>query len=181
MSSSSTPVPARNSLCTCGSGKKYKHCCGAGREPVATIETSPAGQPKKSSAKLVVGTTITLVTVAIAVMVLVTNRRQGAPAPIVTADPNAAPVAIGLPGGATPAPWYYDTTLNRHWDPTPGHNHWHNGPPPVVAGLPVNTAVATAATPTPWFHDVVNNRHWDPTPGHNHWHDGPPPAPADRK
>lgn len=178
MSSSSTPAPARNSLCTCGSGKKFKHCCGAGRGPSAGAEPAPAAQPK-SSAKFVVGITVALVTAAIAVMALVTDRRPGAPAPIMTADPGAAPVATGLPGGVTPAPWYYDATLNRHWDPTPGHNHWHSGPPPVVAGLPMNGA--TSATPAPWFHDVVNNRHWDPTPGHNHWHDGPPPAPADRK
>ena len=27
-------------------------------------------------------------------------------------------------------PWEYDPVTDRHWDPRPGHNHWHNGPPP---------------------------------------------------
>lgn len=179
MSTTPAPVPARNGPCPCGSGKKFKHCCGAGREPLPAVTAVPGGPPK-SSAKIVIGITLAFLAAAISVMVLVTNRRQGAPAPIVTTAPSSPGVAPGIPGGPTPAPWYYDATLNRHWDPSPGHNHWHSGPPPVVAGLPMNTSAATS-TPAPWFHDLVNNRHWDPTPGHNHWHDGPPPAPADRK
>jgi tetratricopeptide (TPR) repeat protein len=34
------PVIARNDLCPCGSGRKYKHCCGA--LPVASAQTPPA-------------------------------------------------------------------------------------------------------------------------------------------
>lgn len=40
------------------------------------------------------------------------------------------------PAGATPAqaapgqPWEHDVRNNRHWDPRPGHQHWHSGPPP---------------------------------------------------
>ncbi|MCW5963510.1 MAG: SEC-C domain-containing protein [Bryobacterales bacterium] len=33
-SETSDAQPARNSLCTCGSGKKYKRCCGTGAPPI---------------------------------------------------------------------------------------------------------------------------------------------------
>lgn len=120
-----------------------------------------------------------VVSVAIAVMVFVTNPRRSAPLPT-AAQPSADTGSAGMidvGAGATPAPWHYDATLNRHWDPTPGHMHWHNGPPPVIAGLPLSAGT----TPAPWFHDTVNNRHWDPTPGHMHWHDGPPPPVSERQ
>lgn len=41
--------------------------------------------------------------------------------------------APGTPGGAparTGTPWEHDETTNHHWDPRPGHQHWHQGPPP---------------------------------------------------
>jgi len=28
-----------------------------------------------------------------------------------------------------PEPWQYDEANDRHWHP--GHNHWHQGPPPA--------------------------------------------------
>ena len=37
--------------------------------------------------------------------------------------PPAAPARQG-------APWEFDPATNMHWDPTPGHEHWHAGPPP---------------------------------------------------
>jgi hypothetical protein len=44
----------------------------------------------------------------------------------------AAPTLPGAPGagGATPAPYQYDATTNRYWDPA--HGHWHDGPPPTT-------------------------------------------------
>jgi len=32
--------------------------------------------------------------------------------------------------GENPTPWQYDVARNRHYNPLPGHQHWHNGPPP---------------------------------------------------
>jgi len=37
----------------------------------------------------------------------------------------------GLAPGENPMPWEYDIAKNRHYDPRPGHQHWHNGPPPA--------------------------------------------------
>ncbi len=71
----------------------------------------------------------------------------------------------------TPKPWEYNERTNQHWDPTPGHQHWHPGPPPVQTG-------AEATTPEPWFYNEQTDQYWDP--GHNHWHDGKPPPPDQR-
>lgn len=38
----SSPKVGRNEPCPCGSGKKYKHCCGR-RQPVAEAGTDPGG------------------------------------------------------------------------------------------------------------------------------------------
>jgi len=32
--------------------------------------------------------------------------------------------------GENPTRWQYDVARNRHYNPLPGHQHWHNGPPP---------------------------------------------------
>ncbi len=46
-----------------------------------------------------------------------------------------AVIPIGNSGalapGEHPTPWEYDVAKNRHYDPRPGHQHWHNGPPPA--------------------------------------------------
>jgi len=34
----------------------------------------------------------------------------------------------GLP--KDPKPWQYDPATNQHFDPRPGHGHWHQGQPP---------------------------------------------------
>ncbi len=38
----------------------------------------------------------------------------------------------GDPDIPNPQPWQYDPVTNKHWNPLPGHQHWHNGtaPPP---------------------------------------------------
>ncbi len=35
------------------------------------------------------------------------------------------------PNIANPTPWQYDPATNKHWDPRPGHVHWHSGPAPA--------------------------------------------------
>jgi hypothetical protein len=121
-------------------------------------------------------------------------------------DPNALslkpPNSGELAPGEHPAPWEYDVALNRHYDPRPGHMHWHTGPPPAdptaLSALPQvtttgsNGAVVTTTSPMsstpllpnehpkPWEYDAKKDRHYDPRLGHEHWHSGPPPPPANR-
>lgn len=85
-------------------------------------------------------------------------------------------VAWGMRGGGAslPQPWEYDAARDRHWNPEPGHNHWHEGPPPPGRGT------VAGVTPAPWEYDPIQGRHWNPNPGHEHWHDGPPPPPDAR-
>ena len=40
--------------------------------------------------------------------------------------PAATPAAPARQG----APWEFDPVTNMHWDPRPGHEHWHSGAPP---------------------------------------------------
>lgn len=125
----------------------------------------------------------------------------------ITLDNGATITPTNAPPGfnRTGQPWEYDATFNRHWDPTPGHVHWHDGPPPAsyantgitgggssvsgivggssgVTGTSPNTAIPVTPSstingraPEPWEYDAENDRHWDPTVGHQHWHSGPPP------
>ena len=54
--------------------------------------------------------------------------------PTTTAPATTLTPLPGTPGGEIPAPWYHDTLNNRHWNPEPGHAHWHPGPPPEGKG-----------------------------------------------
>ena len=47
-------TPARNAPCPCGSGKKYKRCCGADGGVAATDDAVQSAQPKSSRALPVV-------------------------------------------------------------------------------------------------------------------------------
>ncbi len=91
------------------------------------------------------------------------------------------------PGIPNPTPWQYDPVTNQHWVPTPGHLHWHSGPPPVNAGAATTstTVIQPGDTdilnPQPWQYDPVTNRHWNPLPGHQHWHSGTAPPPGQRQ
>lgn len=132
--------------------------------------------------------------------VLTTIALSSKPEPIVNPN-NAANVlssssVANTPAG--PAAWEYNSVTNQHYDPRPGHEHWHSGPPPANAGAQANAGTPANGQPialdngatltpsnappgfnrtgTPWEYDATFNRHWDPTPGHVHWHDGPPPG-----
>jgi hypothetical protein len=141
--------PARNDPCPCGSGKKYKQCCGRqGAAAGVSTTRAVASKPGISPVKIVVAMAI----VSIASVLLVSWKIR-----------NEQPAAQA----ATPAAWEYDPVLDQHWDPS--HAHWHRGRPP--AGM---VGTGTEATPTPWQYNPVTNLHWDPT--HGHWHEGPPPA-----
>lgn len=172
-----TSSPARNDPCPCGSGLKYKRCCGrlegataaTTGEPQEPVSAKPAAGGSGLLAKVLMGGVGLIVVLFIAAMIL--GSREVEPAPVVIQT-----------GNGTPEPWYYDAVLNRHWDP--GHAHWHSGPPPPLesretgAAAGATPATAPAETPAPWYYDAVNDQHWDP--GHAHWHPGPPPPEDER-
>lgn len=160
--------------CPCGSGKKYKRCCGPRDAEALRTQGRRAGW--KVALAAVAG--VALVTAVIAGVLQL--KPEPEPVPVPPPKP---------PGEAGPAPWTYNPATNQHWDPN--HNHWHDGPPPNRAGgtapnpgpatRPDATpdsapAVESGSTPEPWTYNPETDKHWNPT--HNHWHDGPPPEGA---
>lgn len=183
----------RNEPCPCGSGLKYKQCCAGkmrlnlkgrrgwvlgalGLVLVAVVAWSlmrPQTPPPASSG---VGLAPPMTAAGTAPSTNATpNPVATKPAPLGTAT-SSAPSG---PAGATPQPWAYDPTTNRHFDP--GHGHWHDGPPPPPEAREASStpqpplgATASGTTPAAWTYDPQKNQHWDPA--HGHWHPGPPPA-----
>ena len=153
---------ARNQSCSCGSGKKFKNCCG-----------------KEQQRKTPMWGRVMLVIMGLMVIIGLSTV-----------------VTTMMEAGDTPEPWEYDAANNRHWNPLPDHQHWHDGPPPagqgdVPAGLaPTPTPIAAQAvipepTPTPepqagdptaWDYDAENDRHWNPN--NRQWEQGMPPLEA---
>ena len=66
-------------------------------------------------------------------------------------DPNALtfkPSNSGeLAPGEHPTPWEYDVARNRHYDPRPGHMHWHSGAPPANPNAPIPAPQVIVTTP----------------------------------
>jgi hypothetical protein len=106
-----------------------------------------------------------------------------------------SPVSVTPKPTRTGTPWEYDAATNHHWDPRPGHEHWHQGQPPpedqrAAGSSPITSTVSpiqvnpSAGKPerdgAPWEYDAETNFHWDPRPGHEHWHQGQPP-PEDQR
>jgi len=162
---------ARNQPCPCGSGKKYKACCGT-------------GDKTRSGAALGKTLGIVVVVVVIAGVFIVANHFR-------TADLSAE--------AANPEPWEYNASTNQHYNPLPGHEHWHDGPPPQNPAGTLNTAtlpvpvqqqvptVPTAApvqpagdpadgSPEDWEYNAGNDSHWNPVT--QTWDAGMPPVEA---
>ena len=136
--------PSRNAPCPCGSGLKFKKCCIGKRLPVADGETTRGGMYLGVGvvALIIIGG-IMLVTPASedtdttgTVVTPTPITRPGSTQQIIV--PQQSPVTIpqqqppansGLPQ-RTGRPWEYDAATNSHWDPSPGHEHWHSGPVP---------------------------------------------------
>jgi hypothetical protein len=119
MSQSATKSPSRNAPCFCGSGRKFKHCCGA----YATVSESvnrPSAPKAKRDLWLIVFGMLSLIAVSIFALVSVNRRAQ-------TTSRAVSP----LNQGPMPKPFEYDAANNRHWDPA--HAHWHDGPPPAAS------------------------------------------------
>lgn len=197
--------------CHCGSGKRYKHCHLAADQAAAAKKRTIAlavvgalvvgvaawgmvGQWKAGHPGS--GVADSLRTGGAGTAAGGAGDVSGATAPIgggafgglVPARNDQAPV---VPGGATtgaalapgehPTPWQYEVAKNRHYDPRPGHQHWHEGPPPAdttqggsitptvttVGGTGVSAStVTTTTTSTP----VPANFRADLAPGE---HPGP--------
>jgi len=155
-----------------------------------------------------VGNTIGLIVVALFCVVALWGIFGGS-APESTARPIPAsqtvrPIAASVPAVApAPAPtrsgqpWEYNAATNHHWDPRPGHQHWHQGqPPPEDQRSATTTPTLTPVTSTPlqvtpsdgrperdgapWEYDAESGFHWNPLPGHEHWHRGEAP-PEDQR
>ena len=82
---------------------------------------------------------------------LVPGRNSQAPIPV---SPGGQIRALpgsnsALAPGENPTPWQYDLARNRHYDPRPGHRHWHNGPPPADTTQAVGTPGLTTTSSGP--------------------------------
>lgn len=125
---SNAPAISRNDPCPCGSGKKYKHCCG--RTVAAAAKSGPGAAPAA-------GGGLTWGRIAFGLFALLV----GTIGFLVWLDRNAAAKAAAL----QPKPWEYNAELNQHWDP--GHGHWHAGLPPPLAADGTRQAVTPPAEP----------------------------------
>lgn len=101
-----------NEHCPCGSGRKYKKCHGR-----------PAGKQGLGWLPVITGLLI-LVGAASAYFMLKDKKPVATPSGSAT----GAPTRLGQA-------WEYDAASNTHFDPSPGHNHWHQGPPPQGKAL----------------------------------------------
>ena len=161
--------------CPCGSGKPQIHCCG--------------DHPKSKIKLRTIATWSFIILLGCGIAAIAFSRPQNdAPSPAAGPTPapiqlfnNGAPVTSSTsPSITNPQPWQYDPATDRHWNPNPGHAHWHSGPPPNdpnAAPVPLSGSEVPAppnvTDPSPWQYDAVTDRHYDPN--HAHWHDGPPP------
>lgn len=147
-------MTSRNAPCTCGSGKKYKRCCGADEKSAASKRT------------LLIGIGVAAVVLVAAGFGFGLRETESEPTRVI-----GSPSASNLPQRQG-QPWEYDAATGSHWDPT--HGHWHQGPPPANRAPGSAPGMGEAGkTPEPWEYDAAKNQHWNPE--HGHWHDGPPP------
>lgn len=103
-------LPARNAPCPCGSGKKYRKCHGLGKDQQQGMKTSVL--------------VFALIALAVAVLAgIAMLPKSGAQETSASGSAPGAPARKGQP-------WEYDAASNTHYDPSPGHEHWHSGAPP---------------------------------------------------
>jgi hypothetical protein len=109
--------------------------------------------------------------------------------PLGAADGSSPAIPLTAnPNIPNPKPWEYDPVADKHYVPTPGHEHWHRGKPPAQtpdgsspsSAIPITgTGTPNIPNPQPWQYDPATNKFWHP--GHNHWHSGQPPPPDQRQ
>ncbi|MBI2213940.1 MAG: SEC-C domain-containing protein [Acidobacteria bacterium] len=162
----------RNELCSCGSGKKSKHCC-------------QSATPSANRGRLGMIVAVIAVVAAIAIVAKTRAGSDDAPAPVAqsaaaapapgnapapgTPSTPAAPVAT--PGAPPPGPAPAGKVWSRehgHWHDKPVSNEWVTVTPQKSvplnkpgAGLPVNIPQPNGPVPA--------GKVWSPE--HGHWHD----------
>ncbi|MCI0487823.1 MAG: SEC-C domain-containing protein [Blastocatellia bacterium] len=149
----------RNSLCTCGSGLKYKFCCGP-----------KAGRTGNKTQLLLIAGVVLLGGFILFTQVFSSNDASPsgtlpAPAPAgapITPAPQSSQNAPQPPG---PAP------AGKVWSPE--HGHWHDAQPNQQAGQPaVQANQGQNQTPQPQPPGPAPaGKVWSPE--HGHWHDAP--------
>ena len=71
-----------------------------------------------------------------------------APIPATTASrPLSTGGSNAVQPGENPVPWQYDVARNRHYDPRPGHQHWHDGAPPGDTSGTMTTTTVGGSNP----------------------------------
>jgi len=158
---------SRNSPCTCGSGLKYKQCCG---------QKEGKTSPMLITVALLIGGSI----IAGAIFVSSDSNQQpgtGAVAPVAPVAPTAAgaPQPNGVPGSPQPPG---PVPEGKVWNVE--HGHWHDvtapgAPAPAGAPgapQPAATQAQPAFTPGPQPPGPVPaGKVWSTE--HGHWHDAP--------
>ncbi len=102
-----------------------RHQPGADQSPPPAAPRPAPGAKLKSYLSLTLAFVLALALIAILIADIAATTPASAPTFTL---PGAGPAAEHT--GPTPEPWFYDEANNQHWNPTPGHNHWHQGPPP---------------------------------------------------
>lgn len=151
----------RNSACTCGSGLKYKQCCGQ-------------NEGKSSPVIIIVALVIGALIVGGAIFVSKDNNQQPSAAVSPAAPATPAPQAPGVPN--TPQP-PGPAPAGKVWNVE--HGHWHDAPGVTAAGAPaVQPSVTPGAAAQPSFTPAPQPP--GPAPAgkvwsaeHGHWHDAP--------
>jgi hypothetical protein len=156
---------ARNDLCPCGSGRKYKACCARKR--------TLAGRLRAPRTWVWVAAISAAALIAWAAFPRSPDAPSGQPAPWAYDAANNR---------------HWDPT-HGHWHsgPPPEAGAATNPPPqsaspalpPAGSGSATSPAPGTSipnpspGDPAPWTYDAANNRYWNPE--HGHWHSGRPP------
>ena len=152
---------SRNSPCICGSGMKYKHCCGP-------------KEGKSSRMVIILGVLIVGGLLLAGAMFVSKDSNQQQAAPSVPADPNAAgstqPAPVpGSPQAPGPAP------AGKVWSTE--HGHWHDTPGAQAAP----GAAIQPGAPQPGSLPPGSPQPPGPAPAgkvwsteHGHWHDVTP-------
>lgn len=168
-----------DAICSCGSGKQSKFCCG---KAAATVSM------KTAFTWFIIG----LLVSGIAVMAWLMPGDNDTPA-----ANNSPATSIGattvlgqgsIPSIANPTQGQYDPATDKHWHAV--GNYWHDGPPPgsasstnplisqPLANQPdlgsSPSASPSILNPFPNQYDPVTDKYWHTT-GNPHWHPGKPP------
>ena len=145
---------SRNSLCTCGSGMKYKHCCGA--------------EEGKTSRMLII---VVVLIAGIILAGVIIGTRSSNQQPATTGAPVApatagTPQQDGVPGSPQPPG---PAPEGKVWNTE--HGHWHDAPgSPAAAGQQGAAQPAFQPGPQPPG-PAPAGKVWSTE--HGHWHDAP--------